>query len=40
MTLCPCCDGTGEPLGSLGTLRWFRCRDCGAQYSHKARVRR
>jgi hypothetical protein len=26
---CPFCAGDGVPLGILGHLRWFRCRDCG-----------
>ena len=26
---CPCCAGHGAPLGALGHLHWFRCRDCG-----------
>ena len=26
---CPCCAGHGVPLGALGRLHWFRCRDCG-----------
>ncbi|MBN8489816.1 MAG: helix-turn-helix domain-containing protein [Burkholderiales bacterium] len=24
---CPCCAGYGVPLGTLGRLHWFRCRD-------------
>ena len=26
---CPLCPGRGVRLGSLGLIRWFRCRDCG-----------
>ena len=33
---CPECDGPAEPLGALGNLMHYRCRDCGAQFSHKA----
>jgi len=29
---CPLCAGDGVPLGTLGRLRWFRCRQCGATY--------
>lgn len=30
---CPACDGTGLLLGVLGTLKYFRCRNCGAEFS-------
>lgn len=33
---CPQCDGPGLPLGALGTTQWFRCQDCGAQFSQEA----
>lgn len=36
---CPLCAGTGEPLGLLGCLRWFRCRRCGISFHHKAATR-
>lgn len=26
---CPMCYGTGESLGTLGKLMWYRCRQCG-----------
>jgi rubredoxin len=29
---CPLCAGDGVPLGTLGHLRWFRCRNCGMTY--------
>lgn len=30
---CPCCEGYGVPLGALGRLQWFRCRQCGAEFN-------
>jgi transposase-like protein len=36
---CPLCAGDGVPLGTLGRLRWFRCRDCGMTY-HRQTGRR
>lgn len=33
---CPICGGVGIPLGSLGKLIWFICRNCGAQFSQEA----
>ena len=30
---CPMCDAVNEPMGELGSLIWYRCRDCGAEYS-------
>ena len=30
---CPCCTGTPTILGQLGRATWYRCRDCGAQWS-------
>ena len=32
---CPMCDGFGVPLGKLGSLLWFRCRQCGIQFQLK-----
>lgn len=27
---CPACNGTGpQTLGTLGSVAWMRCRDCG-----------
>jgi tRNA(Ile2) C34 agmatinyltransferase TiaS len=26
---CAACGGECYPLGTLGTLRWYRCRNCG-----------
>jgi transposase-like protein len=36
---CPACTGDGVPLGTLGRLRWFRCRDCGMTYSRQTGTR-
>lgn len=30
---CPQCDGPGFFLGQLGTLEWWRCRNCGIDFS-------
>lgn len=30
---CPACEGPGMELGSLGRLKWFRCRDCGIEFN-------
>lgn len=30
---CPMCNGQGNELGNLGRLLWFRCEDCGAEFS-------
>lgn len=30
---CPECYGPGVPLGQLGRLMHFRCRNCGMQFS-------
>lgn len=30
---CYACDGPGVYIGSLGDLMYFRCRNCGAEYS-------
>lgn len=32
---CPACGGPGSHLGTLGTREHFRCRNCGADFSHK-----
>lgn len=29
---CPVCPGRGVPLGTLGAVEWFRCRDCGIDF--------
>jgi hypothetical protein len=29
---CPICGGSGVPLGSLGSVRHFRCRQCGSDF--------
>jgi tRNA(Ile2) C34 agmatinyltransferase TiaS len=36
---CPMCGGEGEVLGALGSLCWFRCRDCGVEYHEEAERR-
>jgi tRNA(Ile2) C34 agmatinyltransferase TiaS len=33
---CPLCPGHGVPLGTLGRLRWYRCRDCGMDFNRTA----
>lgn len=30
---CDMCGGTLMPLGVLGRLSWFRCRQCGIEFS-------
>ena len=37
---CLLCNGPCEPLGSLGRLMWFRCRNCGMNCSKKLRARK
>ena len=32
---CPQCDGDGAPLGALGYLNWFRCIQCGWEFSQQ-----
>lgn len=32
---CPSCGGVGFWLGQLGILTWFRCRDCGGEFSQE-----
>lgn len=29
---CPACNGSGQYLGTLGTLDHFTCRNCGATF--------
>lgn len=29
---CPLCTGPGVPLGRMGRLAWYRCRDCGIDF--------
>ena len=35
---CPACgaESAGSVLGTLGRLDWFRCRDCGIDFSRSA----
>lgn len=35
---CPMCGGPGEPLGTLGSLDHFRCRNCGAQFNTRGGI--
>jgi tRNA(Ile2) C34 agmatinyltransferase TiaS len=30
---CPVCPGPGVMLGPLGRLMYWRCRDCGSEFS-------
>lgn len=39
MPACPMCPGHGVALGTLGALRWFRCRDCGWDFARRCRAR-
>jgi hypothetical protein len=31
---CPMCEGPGMPLGHMGSRMFFRCRNCGHDFSH------
>jgi tRNA(Ile2) C34 agmatinyltransferase TiaS len=35
---CPVCPGHGVPLGRLGQLRWYRCRDCGIDFNRRVKA--
>jgi tRNA(Ile2) C34 agmatinyltransferase TiaS len=35
---CPVCPGHGVPLGQLGPLRWYRCRDCGIDFNRRKKT--
>lgn len=37
---CPMCPGHGVLLGTLGAMRWFRCRDCGWDFARRRRTGR
>jgi len=37
---CPICRGEGCLLGPLGPRTWFRCRQCGMDFSRKRRLAR
>ncbi len=37
---CPLCSGEGSLLGTLGLRTWFRCRQCGMDFSRTRRPRR
>lgn len=30
---CPCCHGVSNPIGSLGNTEWYRCEDCGFEFT-------
>ena len=32
MENCPVCEGESSPLGSLGFISYYRCRDCGTTF--------
>lgn len=33
VNVCPMCNGQGALLGSLGALTWYRCIQCGAEFT-------
>lgn len=33
--ICGLCHGLLIFIGLLGDLAWYRCRDCGAEFSHR-----
>jgi len=35
VSLCQACGGVLMPLGALGQIQWFRCRDCGLDQGRK-----
>jgi hypothetical protein len=37
---CPICQGEGCLLGPFGPRTWFRCRQCGMDFSRKRRQAR
>jgi len=37
---CPACPGSGLLLGNFGSLRWFRCRDCGIDFHRRRRPKK
>ena len=37
---CPLCPGEGALLGALGLRTWFRCHQCGMDFSRTRRPRR
>jgi transposase-like protein len=32
---CPLCGGDGIPLGKLGAMKHYRCRQCGYNFGNK-----
>lgn len=32
---CGLCGGEAQPLGTLGKLTWYRCRDCGIDFNRE-----
>jgi hypothetical protein len=37
MNKCPLCGGEGQYMGSLGKVKWFRCRNCGIEWRKEGR---
>lgn len=37
MKKCPMCKGPRMFLGQLGLMRWFRCRNCGMDFSKRTK---
>ena len=38
---CPACgDGDLHPLGALGNMEYYRCRNCGAEVRREKKARR
>ena len=37
---CPLCRGAGVLLGTLGLLKWFRCRQCGMDFNKRQKEKR
>lgn len=36
---CPICEAPGFQLGHMGSLRWYRCRNCGMDFSRSSHRR-
>lgn len=34
---CSLCGGDAHPIGTLGNLAWYRCRDCGMNSSREVK---
>ena len=37
-SMCEMCGGPGVPSGRLGDLFWFRCRNCGIEFTGEENV--